>query len=315
MGRKMVNSKEYIREVLKDRKEKAVLEAKVVVREEEKKAKEQEQVDDYYKGLLEKQSLPLKYNKFINSVKEDFLGECVYFIFNESLNIFDRRNTKQELVKRSLVKNFIQEQGADVLLRRFRNQNILLSEFALIIDKAVQAVTETTDTYNINSWTVDTDIKDKFIDGLEKCNSKEAIITITDRVTDAEADFVNDNMLKKEEINNVLKQKNEKLNAISQKPGDPEKKAELEESVAGIYDRKIKAIKNRHVSSIYQTIAESMTKNALSDNELRQIYIKEGNLDMDTLLEDAGIIYAFLETLNTTEMVDTKYISEFVNKI
>ena len=36
--------------------------------------------------------------------------------------------------------------------------------------------------------------------------------------------------------------------------------------------------------------------------------IKEGNLDMKTLLEDVGIIYTFLETVYTTEMVDDSYI-------
>ena len=38
-------------------------------------------------------------------------------------------------------------------------------------------------------------------------------------------------------------------------------------------------------------------------------------LDMKTLLEDVGIMYTFLETLYTTEMVNDKYVQEFVNKI
>lgn len=315
MARKMISSKEYIREVLKDRKEKAILENKIVIREKEKEEEEQEKIDEYYQGVIARRSLPVKYNNFITSVKEEFLGECVYLVFNESLNIFDRKSKKQEYVKKALVKNFIQEQGVDVLLRRFRNKNALLSEFALIVDNAVKKVTESTDNYNINSWTVDTDIKDRFIDDLEKCNSKEAIITITDRVTDAETDFVSDNLDKKTKINDILEKKKDRLAAISEKPMKPEEKAGLEESVSTMYDRKIKAIRNRHISSIYQVVAESMIKNALSDKDLKEIYIKEGNIDIDTVLEDAGIIYTFLETLNTTEMVDNDYINKFVNNI
>ena len=72
------------------------------------------------------------------------------FIFNESLNVFDRKSKKQELVKRALVKNFIEEQGVDNLLRSFRKQNVLLSEFAFITDKAVKSVSETSNLYNKN---------------------------------------------------------------------------------------------------------------------------------------------------------------------
>ena len=306
---KIVSPKQYVREVLKERKEQSLKENAILVKEEKEKEEKDKEKSEFYEEMVQRQSLPGKYNKFIESVKEEFLGECIHHVFNESLNIFDRRNEKQEYVKKALVKNFIQEQGVDKLLTRFRRQNALLSEFALIVDNAVKEVVESTNTYNINSWTVDTDIKDKFIDNLQNCNSKEAILTITDRVTDAETDFVNDNMRKKMEIDQILQDKKEKLDAIA------DKSEEVKESFAASYDRKVKAIRNRHISSIYQVIAESMTKNALSDEDLRKIYIKEGNLDMDTLLEDTGVMYTFLETLYTTEMVDENYISTFVNKV
>lgn len=306
---KLVSSKQYIAAVLEDHKKKALEENAVILREKKEKEERDKEASEYYEEMVNRQSLPRRYSEFITSVKEEFLGECIYSIFNESLNVFDRKSKKQELVKKALVKNFIQEQGANQLLSKFRIKNALLSEFALIVDKAVSAVIETSNAMNINSWTIDTDIKDRFTSDLNTCNSKEAIITITDRVTDAETEFVNDNMRRKMEIDEIMQSKKEKIDAMEGKPED------VKESVAASYDRKIKSIKNRHISSIYQVIAESMTKNALTDESLRPIYIKEGNLDMDTVLEDAGIIYTFLETLNTTEMVDEAYIKKFVNEI
>ena len=306
---KIISSKDYVREIIKDRKQSLMKENAVILKEENEKKKKDEEATELYESLLSVRTLPAKYNAFITSVKEEFMEKCIYSIFNESLNIFDRRNEKQELVKRALVKNFIQEQGVDSLLSRFRKQNVLLSEFAFIIDKAVKEVTESTNAKNINSWTVDTDTKDRFIKDLDNCNSKDAIITITDRVTDAETEFINDNTRRKMEIDDILQAKKERLDAIEEKPED------VKESVAAAYDRKIKAIKNRHIGSIYQIMAESMTKNSLSDPSLKNVYIKEGTLDMKTLLEDVGIMYTFLETLYTTEMVNDKYVQEFVNKI
>lgn len=306
---KLVSSKQYIAEVLNDHKNKVLKENAIIMKEQKKNEEEDKEKTEFYEEMMYRNSLPRKYSEFITSVKEEFLGECIHYVFNESLNVFDRRNKKQELVKKALVNNFIKEQGVNSLLTKFRTKNALLSEFALIVDKAVNAVTETTDVYNKNSWTVDTDIKNRFTSDLVDCNSKEAIITITDRVTDAETEFVNDNMRRKMEIDNILQSKKDKLDAIE------DKSEEIKESVAAGFDRKIKTIKNRPVSSIYQVIAESMTKNALSDESLRSIYIKEGNLDMDTLLEDAGVIYTFLETLNTTEMIDEKFIQNFINEI
>lgn len=306
---KLVSSKQYIAAVLEDHKKKSIEENAVILREKKEKEEEDKKATEYYEEMVNRNSLPKRYSEFITSVKEEFLAECIYSVFNESLNIFDRNSKKQELVKKALVKNFIQEQGVNKLLSKFRTKNALLSEFALIVDNAIASVTETTNAQNINSWTVDTDIKDRFTADLKNCNSKEAIVTITDRVADAETEFVNDNMRRKLEIDDIMQSKKEKLDAMEGKP------EEVKESVAASYDRKIKAIKNRHVTSIYQIVAESMTKNALSDESLRPIYIKEGNLDMDTILEDAGIIYTFLETLSTTEMVDEAYINKFVNEI
>ena len=306
---KIISSKEYIAAVLQDHKEQALKENAVIVKQQKEKEEEDTAKNEYYEGMIERKSLPQKYSEFMTSVKEGFMADCIYSIFNESLNIFDRRSEKQEAIKRALVVNFIKEQGVNSLLSKFRNKNALLSEFALIIDNAMEEVSESTDSFNMNSWTVDTDINDKFTADLKNCNSKEAIITITDRVADAETEFVNDNMRRKIEIDNILQAKKEKLDAIA------DKSEEVKESVALGFDRKIKAIKNRHISSIYQVMAESMTKNALSDEELRKIYIKEGNLDMETLLEDVNVIYTFLESIYTTEMVDEKYVQKFVNEI
>ena len=306
---KIISSKDYVRQVLQDHKNQSIKENAIKIKEEKEKKEKDEEISEYYEASVARGALPGKYNKFITSVKEQFLGDCIYSIFNESLNIFDRRDPKQENIKKALVQNFIQEQGVDKLLNRFKSKNILLSEFALITNKAVKSVLESTETYNINSWTVDSDIKDRFIDDLQNCNSKEAIITITDRVTDAETDFVNDNMRKKMEIDQILQAKKERLDQLEDKP------EEVKESVGFTYDRKIKEIKNRRVSSVYQMIAEAMTKNALTDEELKNVYIKEGNLDMDTLLEDSQIMYTFLETLYTTEMVDESYVSEFIKNV
>ena len=306
---KIISSEQYVSEILKARKAQVIKENAILVKEEKEKKKEEEEKSEYYEEMVQRSSLPVQYNKFMNSVKEQFLSECIYSVFNESLNVFDRKSKKQELVKRALVKNFIEEQGVDNLLRRFRKQNVLLSEFAFITDKAIKSVSETSNVYNKNSWTIDSDIKDTFTHDLTNCNSKEAIITITDRVADAETEFINDNTRRKLEIDDILQSKKEKLDAMEGKP------EEVKESVASIYDNKVKALKNTYTSSVYKVIAESMTKNALTDEELKKIYIKEGNLDMKTVLEDAGIMYTFLETLYTTEMADEEYIKEFVNRV
>lgn len=309
MKKKMVSPKEYVKEILDDRKKKAKQKNAIKIKEEKEKKKKEKEVSEAYEQMVQRQALPGKYNEFITSVKEEFLGECIHYVFNESLNIFDRRSEKQKFVKKALVQNFIQEQGVDKLLYQFSRTNVLLSEFALIVNEALQQVLETTKAYNINSWTIDSDIKDRFIDNLHNCNSKEAIIMITDRVSDAETDFVNDNLRKKMEIDDILKAKKEKIDSLEGKS------EEVKESAAAFFDRKIKAVKNRRVTKVYQVLAEAMTKNALSDPDLRQVYISEGNLDMETLLEDTGIMYTFLETLYTTGMVNEEYVNEFVNKV
>lgn len=307
--KKMLSPKEYVRELLNERKAEAFKENAILVKEEKEKEEKEKETSEFYEEMVQRQALPSKYNKFITSVKEEFLCECIYNVFNNALPAADRISKKHEFVKKALVKGFVEEQGVDKLLSKFRKQNALLSEFALIVDKAVKEVSESTSAVNINSWTVDTDIKDRFIDDLEKCNSKEAIITIANRVADAETDFVNDNMKKKIEIDEILKNKKERLDAIADKSED------LQESVALSYDRQVKLVKNRHVSSVYQIMAESTIKNVFLDEDLKKIYINNGDLDLDTLLEDVDVMYTFLECVFTTEMADKDYVAKFVNNI
>ena len=80
-----------------------------------------------------------------------------------------------------------------------------------------------------------------------------------------------------------------------------------EEEVNNLVDTVVEAI----VDELEASLKEA---DEIAEEELKKIYIKEGNLDMKTVLEDAGIMYTFLETLYTTEMADEEYINELVNK-
>ena len=106
---KMISPKQYLDEVLNSRKQAIIKENAIVVKEKKEKEAEEEEKAKYYEEAVQRASLPMQYNKFITSVKEQFLQQCIYSVFNESLNVFDRRNEKQELVKKSLVNNFIKE--------------------------------------------------------------------------------------------------------------------------------------------------------------------------------------------------------------
>ena len=91
---KLVSSKQYVAAVLDDHKKRAIEENAVILRQKKEKEEEDKKATEYYEEMVNKNSLPKKYSDFITSVKEEFLADCIYYVFNESLNVFDRRSKK-----------------------------------------------------------------------------------------------------------------------------------------------------------------------------------------------------------------------------
>lgn len=292
-------------DLIKQKKEKEKKEKLAKNKEIKKKKEKQDSIEEYYSILDRHSNYNREYSQYLDNTKTVFLQECIVNIVKRALPKVTAEDKDNFIY--TLANKFVKEQGATKLLSKWRHQNVLLSELTGLVEKNYNAVLESSDKNNKESWYIDDDIKDSFIDGLNNTNTDEAILTIINRVRDAETDFINDNSARKMEIENIMRDTAEKVSTA--------KNDNIKEEYEIIGKQKISNIRNLREKSIYQQVNESITKSAIIDPKLKNIYIEDGEINMDKIFEDANVLYTFLETLNTVEMVDSEYIKAYINTL
>lgn len=292
-------------DLIKQKKEKEKKEKLAKNKEIKKKKEKEDSIEEYYSILDRHSNYNREYSQYLDNTKTVFLQECIVNIVKRALPKVTAEDKDNFIY--TLANKFVKEQGTTKLLSKWRHQNVLLSELAGLVEKNYNAVLEASDKNNKDSWYIDDEIKDSFIDGLNNTNTDEAILTIINRVRDAETDFINDNSARKMEIENIMRDTAEKVSTA--------KNDAIKEEYEIIGKQKISNIRNLREKSIYQQVNESITKSAIIDPKLKNIYIEDGEINMDKIFEDANVLYTFLETLNTVEMADNEYIKAYINTL
>lgn len=273
--------------------------------------KETTEVNEY-RMLMEasgrKQEVRVQYNKFTKDTKTLLVSECICKLLNESTSVLTD-NIEGNTIKTNLVNNFVESYGVEKLLNRFKTKNLLLAEFYLAVDKAYNAILESVDKENPDTFQIDTTIKDTFFDDLDMTNADEAIISIRNRVIDAETDFVNDNIRDKVDIDAALNDAKNRIDATSDDT--------IKESANIRAKSLISDIKYRQSKNIYNTMVKEVTESVAKSDNLKQVYMENGLFNMDKITENVNIIYSFLECLNTAQIVDVNenFIQDFVNDL
>ena len=151
---------------------------------------------------------------------------------------------------------------------------------------------------------------------------QQAIETIRQRVADAEENFIKRNAEDKEKINELIGKISDNVKTVNQLSDDDstagqEKKSIAEES-ARIARRQIKDITESRPQSVMERMIRNLTSTITKDQVLRESYTEEdGSIDMASIVEAGKVMYGFLETLNTLQLVKVTpdYIKDIVDNM
>lgn len=250
-----------------------------------------------------------KLNNFTESVKISLLSECFYKFFKESLNV-GIDSYQNEAIMRSLISNFIQENGAITLLSSFRTKSYVLSEMNRLVNNYYKVIIEAVDKDNVDTFVIDPNLKDEFFKDLSELNSDEAIIVIRSRVTDAMEEFIQSNAENKLQIQTILQDTQEKINAS--------KSDAVKESCERLGKQKINETKLRAQKNVFGYMVQSTSESVFKDEGMRQQYLTENNkIDLDSVVEKCEVMYTFLEMVNTMNIIDIneEYIEAIVKSM
>lgn len=202
-------------------------------------------------------------------------------------------------------------------------------------------------------YEIEDDDKENFYDELDAVNADELVYTIRDRVSDAASDFIDSYVKDKLAIKSIMQDTKATIDDMkldyapsqddssvpsstndteynpytANNPEDDDMGTDtaaaptadsVKESYMNISKRKINAIMHKPVSSIYETMVINLSTAAYKNTVLAEEFVLENaKLDTDAIRTRAGVMYTWLETLNTTglERVTPAFLKETLEEI
>lgn len=256
-----------------------------------------------------REGLNNRLSHFSESVRISLLSECIYKFYKEALNIGTKTYQNEALI-RSTISNFIQENGSASLLSSFKTKSYVLSEMNRLVNKHHKVIIESVDKSNGDSFVIDPNFKDEFFKDLSELNSDEAIIVIQSRVADAMEEFVQTNADNKIQIQTILQDTQEKINAS--------KSEDVKESYQRMAKQKINEVNTKTPKNVFGSMVQLSSESVLKNEDMRQQYLTEDNkINFDSIVEKCEVLYTFLETINTLGIIEINedYIKDLLDSM
>ena len=255
-----------------------------------------------------------QYNKFCESVKDFLVSETVYHILQPCL---EGKSSEDKEYGRVLCEQFVKEEGAYSLLRRFNRESLMLHEMYLAIMESYDNIICKVDKEDNLSFTIKPSDKKDFYDKLSDVSTDEVCKKINERSCKAAEEFIQANINDKLDMEEVAAKTKERIDNI--KADSDEKKKELQEECVRIAKEQMARIIARP-KGLYEHLVHSLTNSVLTskDTEVSNAFINEsGKVNIDMVKGKVDVMYRFLETINTAKIksIDESYIFDIIKSM
>lgn len=305
--------------------------------EEEKTIREQNEYNrsaesyaEWVRDYIEEQAASSRNRmEFLDNTKKSFMSEAIYHLYEQSYD--GKLNKRDKAIVKNLINSFVDEQGAGELINRFKYQNVLVAEMARIVQEAYDRVIESVSEDEPKPGTVkdlklDNTIVDDFYKDLVELDSAEASNLIRTKVSDAMEEFIANNLQNKVDYMEIIDNAKQKIEDIkgsdptgvltdTEGPSGDQTVAPEESYIMTEAKRQINEMRRTRKKNVFHYLVEAITKQTFADDNLRAQYVHESSVDMDSIAHSAHLIYHMLEMVNTTEMVNSEYIREYVQSL
>lgn len=253
-----------------------------------------------------------KYNNWLNGIKESLVYDVIYSIFSESFSPIKTgaADSKYDSLRKALVESFIKLEASNIdsFINKMKHKSEMLSEMGVLIEQTVKKIKEDVKPDDEGTYILDTSIKDDFFDKLNMTKPENVIYTIRHRVSDAVEDFVNQNTIDKMEIAEIMKQAKERIDSANSDTMKEAYEQQAKRKISEVYAKE---------KDLLSSMVYNLSEAAYTNEKLAYLKTVNGTVDMDTVVETCEVMYTFLETLNTTRLIDMneESVSQFLENI
>ena len=265
-------------------------------------------IADIKKSIEKKKKKIAAKFKARKDTKKALVSESIMHIFESSLGFQMQTGDSYISMKRNLVESFVEEKGYDKLLEDMKFTSIPLANIAFLceeyIDKIFEEVEDDETEYIINSKE-----KDKFYDKLKSIDIDDISDLVRVRVLSDIEDFTQSNRNMKNELSENIKNTQAKI--------DDDTSEGVKEAMTLQAKRANTLLMDKKIKNVFEAMVEKIAKSVIS-NENMSSYLEEGGrLDMVKIVENAKVMYTFMEVLNTAklEKIDESYVKDVLKSL
>ena len=257
-----------------------------------------------------------RYAGFTEGLRNTLMEDAIYELYSSAMKKVEDRINKtfvNEGTMHALTYEFIHENGgAAPLIYQMRNRHAsqFMLELSSVIGKTFSTMLEDVIPNDPETYHVDNDMMKKYNSAVKDCGVEEMSDCIADRVAKAIEDFIDQNARDKNQIIMVLDKTKEKVDSLHT---DDES---LKESYARIGRRAITEIRNRP-KGLFTEMVSTMAEGVMKDKDLQREFMEAGHIDIDKIVNKITLMYGFMETVNTLQLVkiDNEYITNLLESM
>lgn len=281
-----------------------------------------EQQEEYREKQDFKYGAMKAYNEF-QTFTRDLLLKSIIENVMEAAQPLDENNTTMRMVRDNLLNQFMDEKHHTYNIMReakYRNKdNSLYEDMDYAINHTYQRIMEEVDEEDPTTFKIDKDNVTNMLDSLDREDDFENVKqAIQLRVTNAEEDFVNNNLANKADIENIINQTAQRINDVN----DDEKMSdETKEAITAEMTRRASATMQaiqESGSGLFNEMVTNLSRAVMRTPSLRESWtVDGGKLNMDAIVEAVKVNYTFLEAINLLglEKVDENYIQNVLKEM
>ena len=248
-----------------------------------------------------------RFQSFSETVRNCLVTEALYKLFYESTSDELKSDNTNQSIMRKIVNEYVQDNGYNEVLARMRKASVPMCEIYNIIDNSVKHILEEVDKEDPATFTIKPEERDEFFKDLDYADTDNIEQAISDRVSDAMADFINTTNKEHDDITETLKHAQEKID------DNQDEDADLKESYQMLAKSKVNNIRSAPKGVLYSMVS-AMSESVLKHKDMQDEFMTEGHLDMNKIVDRTRLMYTFMEMLNTTRLdtIDESYIKDTI---
>lgn len=255
------------------------------------------------------------YNEFCSDVRTSLVETALNILFEKCIGTTSMKLISEDTrhFNKSLVADYVKNEGAFNIIDEFKGKSHLLSELAYSIETAYNTIMESVDPDDASTY-VTSEEEEHFFENISGDEDIEDLCDIIrNRVAADTKDFFEDNRIAKSEILASMQDTEERINNVQL--GDEELDAQAKYEFAVMGEDEQNEIKNRSCG-ILEMVMKQMTASIIANEQLRNQYVNEsGQLNNDNIFEKAQSQYTFMQMLEGFRMkkIDEAFLEKEFN--